>query len=425
MSKIISGIQALSLICLAAAAPLNAQSFNVGASMTSDPNIFDTYYPVKDRITEISLGISDWKLSENSFFGYFYSGSLAFHKNIPGRDYQLHMGMLGYRYHFKADDVAGPEGEIDGLQPEEEPPQHDSLDQFLNLRLTGSLNLNKNDYEQWDAMTLGGTAVFRQSLGAHASIRPAYGFAYVSYPNLSPITNLQHKFSLIAGSDFLPSNWFAMMISYGIKTFPIDQTDSISVTKSSHQSGGGGSGTSNTVSYNMTTPSVKQASVSLIWNYGPAPTTDFSFRYTHYYDPTAESRNIPDLRKSALRNIGAMTQASGSENELYDDPYSYRGDLFYSGVDQTLPLELSASGSVQLEKKYYTYPAVDLEDSPLGVNRSDTRTVLGIMLSRMFAITEESAITVMASFEYSKNSSNSPYFNFKKNAIMAGVEYSF
>jgi hypothetical protein len=430
--------------------PLNAQHISVGASLTSDPNIFDTYNPLKDKVSEIAFDISKGFSSENRYIGIFYSGAFSFYKDLPARNYQFHMAMVGYNYHFSKkivddtsesepmlsdedsisssdEDTAEATATDDDLLTEDiEGESTDSLDNFLNIRFTGGLQINKVDYESWDNTILAGTAIVRQPLGRHASIRPSYTITYNSYPNLTALTNIQHSISLILGTDILPFSWFAVIPTFGAKSFPITQTDSITLSKDlKGKPGSGGTTGGKTISYNLTTPSVRQTSFTFLWNYRPAPATYFSTRFTHFNIPSSISRTVPELRKGATKIYNMLTQNSFGENELYDDHYSYSGNNISVDVEQALPLELFLSGSWRYEKKTYTYAATDIADSVIATNRIDTRRELEMNISRTFEITEETGLKIEIGFHYIKNSTNSLYFDFKKSTLMAGVEYSF
>ncbi|MBA4312799.1 MAG: hypothetical protein C0417_09235 [Chlorobiaceae bacterium] len=430
--------------------PLNAQDVSIGASLTNDPNIFDTYTPLKDNVTEIAFDISKGVVTENSYFGIFYSGALSLYENLPSRNYQFHMAMVGYNYHFtkkidndtseseamlsdedsisSSDDdtieAMNTDDDVSTAEMEEEPT--DSLDNFLNIRFTGGLQLNKVDYESWDNTILAGTSIFRQPLGRHASIRPSYTIIYNSYPNLTALTNIQHNISLILGTDVLPFSWFAVIPTFGAKSFPNTQTDSIILSKDSKSKfDGNGTTTGKTISYNLTTPSVTQTSFTLLWNYRPAPATYFTTRFTHFNTPSSIARTIPELRKGAAKTNDMLIKNSFGENELYDDHYSFSGNIISIGVVQALPQELSFTGYWKYENKTYSYAATDFADSVIANNRVDTRTEFELNFSRLFEITEETNLRAEIGFHYIKNSSNSLYFDFKKSTLMAGVEYSF
>ncbi|MBI5021648.1 MAG: hypothetical protein HZB59_09440 [Ignavibacteriales bacterium] len=427
--------KAIFIFVLCFSIPLKAQHVSLGASITNDPNIFDSYYPLKDNISGISLNLFKGFSTENRYIGIFYSGAFSFYKDLPARNYQFHMAMVGYNYHFRKnvvdetsenDTVETTDADDELLTEDLEEESTDSLDNFLNIRFTCGLQINKVDYESWDNTILAGTAAIRQPLGRHASIRPSYTITYNSYPNLTALTNIQHNISLILGTDILPFSWFAVIPTFGVKSFPIIQTDSITLSKDSKgKPGSGGTTDGKTISYNLTTPSVRQTSFTFLWNYIPAPATYFSTRFTHFNTPSAISRAVPELRKGAAINNNRSIKNSIGENELYDDHYSYSGNNISVDVEQALPLELLFLGSWRYEKKTYTYAATDIADSVTATNRIDMRRELEMNISRTFEISEETGLKIEIGFNYIKNTSNSFYFDFKKSTIMAGVEYTF
>jgi hypothetical protein len=434
----------VSFICWFAV-PLNAQNVSVGVSLTNDPNIFDTYAPSKDRISELSLDLSKGWISRNSYTGLFYSGSISLYNDLPARNFQFHMVMLGINHHYLKDDAtenltdtsstsddqsSQDDSTIitDNYDDEIESVHNDSTDNFLNISFIGFTQINKLDFQDWNNLMFGGRIVFRQSLGYYASLRPSYSINYSSYPNLTMLTNIQNRISLIFGTDALPMNWLAVIPSYGLKSYPIDQTSDITL----HSNTGGGKnnsvmGTSakKTISYNLSTPSVSQLSFTILWNYQPAPATRINAQLKHFNQPSKVARAIPELRKGAANFYDMTAGKISGQNELYDDQFSYSGNTIAIEVEQLLPVELIFNGSWEYQKKTYTYSATDLADSVIATNREDKRTELVLNISRSFPLTEETSLSAHVDYHFINNISNSTYFDFKKSTIMIGVEYGF
>ncbi|MBI5475329.1 MAG: hypothetical protein HY964_01170 [Ignavibacteriales bacterium] len=431
------------------AIPLNAQNVSVGVSLMNDPNIFDTYAPLKDRITELSLDLSKGWISENSYTGLFYSGSLSLYKDLPARNFQFHMIMLGINYHYLEDDAAEnltdtsstsddqlsqndsttiTDNNDDEIEEEIESVHNDSTDNFLNISFIGSTQINKLDFQDWNNLMFGGRIVFRQPLGSHASFRPSYSINYYSYPNLTTLTNIQNRISLIFGTDALPMNWLAFIPSFGLKSYPINNTGdfTLSINTSGGRKNGDMSGsTKKTISYNLSTPSVRQLSFTILWNYQPAPATRINAQLKHFNQPSTVARAIPELRKGAANFYDMTAGKISGQNELYDDQFSYSGNTIAIEVEQLLPVELIFNGSWEYQKKKYTYSATNLADSVIATNREDKRTELVLNISRSFPLTEETSLNAHADYHFINNISNSVYFDFKKSTIMIGVEYGF
>src|SRR2546426_968531 len=135
------------LIALPAA---RGQGVNLSTSTAHDENIFDIYFPTADQITQFQLETSkDWDFDQLSITGT-YTGAVELFRDLPARNYHVHVLSLGAAYHFEnseeseessgeLEDSASGDGET-SLTPPRPPPlgdtpaltaHSDSADRFL------------------------------------------------------------------------------------------------------------------------------------------------------------------------------------------------------------------------------------------------------------------------------------------------------
>ena len=417
---------------------LIAQDIGVGLNTTHDENIFDTYNPLKDQVTQLNLDLSKGWDSDNSYWGVFYAGSLSLYSDLSARNNHIQMVMASMKYHFVHEEPKVSETENDSTDAESDSTAEvgsteiihsDSLDHFINTTIFGAAQFNKVDYEEWDNATASGSIIFRQPLGLHASIRPSYTLAFHSYPNISALTNIQNIISLHIGTDFLEGSWLALTPTYAFESYTETQqfSDTLhlkKVIKGKHGSAMGG--LSKVVSINLSTPSVQQLALSLLWNYKPVPGTEFTTQITRYAKPSKEARAVPQLRRGAAKLKSFIVNIDLGQNNLYDDHFSYYGNELTVQAKQLLPLDLILEVSLQYQKKTYTYQAMDLSDTiVVASNREDKRTEIAFNFSKNISLGEDSILKLEFEYHTFNNGSNAPYYDFKKNTFMVGAEYNF
>ncbi|GEM_PF-3492866 len=425
------------------------QDVNVGIATIYDQNLFDINTPTLDRVTRTDLVVSkEWDF-DASAWELSYNGSLLLFRDLTTRNYHLHDVTLKSTFQFsnEEEDSGGDEADSSAsdadssshtLKPSADaPPQSgihsDSLDQFLYASVTGASQFNRQEFAEFDLFRTRAELMFRQPFGEAVSLRPAYKATYVSYTNLSGLTNLEHLLSLTVATSFAHDSWLGIRGSYGLKNYPTS-TYTATVTVSGpgsgsggHGKGGGNGGSTKSVTrtITLTTPSVHQLSATVLLDQRIAAATKLTVAWTHLGLPSSKARILPQEINNVLEQRGFSGSIS-SESEIYDDHYGYTGNVVTIGLQQSFPSAISLSLSGQMTGKSYMQTALDFDSSATTTgSRSDRRFEWEIDLSKSFSFGNNKVLKPQITFVCIRNASNAPYYDFDKYSIQVGMEYDF
>ena len=441
----------LSLLIFVSAA--RGQSVNLSTSTAHDENIFDIYFPTSDQITQFQLETSkDWDFDQLSLTGT-YTGAFELFRDLPARNYHVHVLSLGAAYHFEnseesgessgeREDTLSENGETSPAVPLPPPggmpaltAHTDSADRFLYFALTGGSQFDRNEStdfgnpSKYDNSIIEASAALRQPVGTRFSLRPSYVFSYHAYPNVSVVTNLQNILGLQFGSDFVPGGWIALVPQFAFKDYTGSSmyTDTVLFRNSGgHGKGfGNGNGGIKVRTFTFTTPSVRQFFLTLLWKQVIMSGTELVSLYTRFGPPSAGARIIPQqLRGGGEARGVAGSFASGSE--IFDDHFAYSADAITVQLSQSLPFGFSLRAQQVFQSKAYTLAAKDLADSvTISNQRADRRYETGITVSRTFSDGGGRSLKPQLEFHHLRNDSNDPYYQFEKNIILFGIEFDF
>ena len=438
-----------------------AQTVSVGTSTVHDGNIFDIYLPTADQVTQVQLDVStDWVFDQASLTAS-YNGAGEFFRDLPARNYHVHLLSFEALYHFEGaedDDQSGRDDEPaapdsggssplggshaqpGGAQPTLAGAQSgqvhsDSADRFMSLALAGGSQFDKDEATEfgnpavYNNSALEASAALRQPLGIHFGLRPSYTFSYHAYPNVSVISNLQHIVALQLGSDLLGGSWIALTPAYAFKSYTGSSTfvDTVSFRVSSgHGKGfGSGKGGIKVRTFVFASPSVGQVSLSLVWKQTVSPGTEVTAEYTRFGEPSGSARVIPEQLRGAAQDRGAIGGFT-SQSEIFDDHFAFSADASALQLKQALPFGLTITAKEQVQVKTYTAPAMDLADSlTLGAHRNDHRYETDLTLSRPISLGVGKILKPEMEFHYLRNDSNAPYYVFDKSVLLLGIAFEF
>ena len=105
-----------------------------------------------------------------------------------------------------------------------------------------------------------------------------------------------------------------------------------------------------------------------------------------------------------------------TENDLFDDPYSYEGIYGTLQLTQQFSVGFQAKAGLKVQQKDYTgTPALDGEGELTGEHRRDRRDEYYFMVSKRFRTGWQipSSIGLFFHFIYRNNPSNDPYYDYK------------
>jgi hypothetical protein len=430
------------------------QSVNLSTSSAHDQNIFDIYLPTADQVTQFQLESSkDWDFDQLSLTGS-YSGALELFRDLPARNYHVHILSFGGVYHFEnsgdaddssgeSDDTSSENGEAAPSKPPPSPlngsstvtAHSDSADRFLYVALTGGSQFDKDEStdfgnpSKYDNSVIDASAALRQPIGLRFSLRPSYTFSYHTYPNVSVVTNLQNIAGMQIGSDVLAGGWIAITPQFALKDYTGSSsfTDTVVFRNSGgHGKGfGKGNGGIQVRTLTFSTPSVRQFFLTLLWKQAVVPGTEVTSIYTRFGAPSGGARIIPQQLRGGAEERG-IAGGFASGNEIFDDHFAYSGDAIAVQLSQSLPFGVLLRAQQIFQNKEYTLAAKDLADSlTISNRRDDRRYESGITISRPFAYGGGRILKPQLEFHHLRNDSNDPYYQFEKNIILFGIEFDF
>jgi len=436
---------AVVVVASAIATPVRAQEVSLGLSTIHDENIFDVYLPFPDQLTQLQLDASkDWDLDDASL-GLSYTGTGVLFRDLTSRSYHAHAITFSASHQFVSDDADEESEEEDSAAVQipngSSSSQADSLDRFLYGSLFAGSQFNQEEFSEYNNTALGARASLRLPLGAVVSATPSYTFSYHSYPNLSPITNIQNILSVTFGGAVFPGTWVSIAPAYEIKSYPTTSTYTITVTDLQGSGGSGGSGPGHgngggasgagggsikrqVRTFTATSPSVNQFLVTVNWEQKMAGGTRFSLSFTRFGNPSAGARLIPQQLQNIM-DERQLASVATSQSEIFNDHFAYRGNEARLHVEQALPLAFLGTAEAEVQGKTFSSPAMDLSDSvQLAEHREDSRAEFGLNLSRPVTI---GGRTFKPQFEVHviRNSSNAPFYDFDKTTFLVGIEYTF
>ncbi len=113
-----------------------------------------------------------------------------------------------------------------------------------------------------------------------------------------------------------------------------------------------------------------------------------------------------------------------TENDLFDDPYSYEDIYTALQVTQQFAVGFQAKAGVRFEKKDYKgTPALDEEGELTGETRQDRREEYFFNLSKMFETgwIFPGSVGLFFQYLYRNNPSNDPYYDYKDHIAGIGL----
>jgi len=125
-----------------------------------------------------------------------------------------------------------------------------------------------------------------------------------------------------------------------------------------------------------------------------------------------------------------MTYTGGiyyfTENDLYDDPYSYQGRYGSIELTRQFAVDFQAKAGVKIQRKdYQGTPALDINGWLSGSMRHDQREEYFLMVSKKFTTgwNIPSSISLFVNLMYRNNASNDPYFSYHDQIGLIGLSF--
>jgi hypothetical protein len=390
----------ITLVLVLCAISFGQTTTSLGLQFSYDSNAYRTYDAVPDYVTETSFSLARDIAGGPWSTRLFYEGNLNFFNEDEDRRFHDHtLGLAASRPLAWHEVVLGFGGNF-------------------------SLSRNAALYEYANYAQGLAFANAKLPLGAAGASQIGYRIRYRSYENLAELTNLENyvfervNFGLSSGTSFI------LQTSYGRKSYSSTSSGTpapeLPTHGHGHRGGGGGDGDeweSSTGSGGV--PPASQWMGSAKVGQSVTPSTGLGIHYLRRVSLGADAPSAYPYGK---------LYSYRSEDEIFNDPYSFEGHEVGVEMTRLLPWQMSVKMGYDRYVKNYTYAARDLSGEPLptGENRMDTQGIIWVSLRKAF-----SGRGALNGFQiYSEvlsitNESNDPYFDYDDTVLSLGTSLSF
>jgi len=372
-------------------------TFNLSQSTSYDDNIFRNYVAASDWINQTAASLSRDFHIKSSQVRLNYTGVVTLFRNFPG--HLFHQHQLGAEAYFPL-----------------------SKNMFINSGLTFDFRKNQDDYEIYDFSQWLLYAHWRWEKWQKSPIQFGFQIRQKRFENLTEFSYQENTFFLRIKHFFPSRTTFIGEVNLGTKTYLAGQiVQELIITEKSNGKGNGrgkGNASSETdsmiVANNMQIPETRQLTISLQLAQSIFSTTGLSLKYLRRFQPTSDNRYLTGQEFSYT-----------SEDELYDDHFSYGSHEGELVLTQLLPYEAQVKFLFYKSRKNYLYNAY--ENGILSANlRSDEQNIAGVNISKKIIINRRlESIALYLSYDYLINKSNDAYFDFEDQTIQAGIDVNF
>jgi hypothetical protein len=117
-----------------------------------------------------------------------------------------------------------------------------------------------------------------------------------------------------------------------------------------------------------------------------------------------------------------------TENDLFDDPYSYQGAYLNIQLTKQFDIGFQAKAGVKFQNKNYTgIPALDENGALFGETRLDQRSEYFLFVTKSFSTNLKfpRSIDLFANFMFRQNPSNDPYYNYEDTIGLIGFSVGY
>ena len=134
-------------------------------------------------------------------------------------------------------------------------------------------------------------------------------------------------------------------------------------------------------------------------------------------------QRIPD---GGSRVISGQDSGYETDDDLFDDPYSYDSDALMIELTQLLPLRIQVKVGCEMQEKRYDRKAYDLDNNPVGgMLRVDNRTEWWITLRKTIpSKTVLRSFNLFFNYASIENESNDAYFDYTDRVSSFGLTLS-
>ncbi len=359
-----------------------------------DSNTFRNYLNYSDRIGQGTLYLSHDFGGNADLFRVYYQGNYYNFNNFVDRNFLYHQAGIAYSH-----EMADPGNVI-----------------YAGAKFANRLNKELYNYYNFNQFIAYANARFK--LGS-SFLQGGYRLRERTYQNLEGFSYWEHMLFLRFNRSFETRTSVTIESNFGFKNY-VARTYVTTVYDSSFMGGRGGRmggrGIRTIISVEDA-PSAKLLVSSFRLAQSITTSTGLSLEVLYRYNFDSEARTLATIES------GYMT-----EDELFDDPYSYKGLQYTAKITQLLPRGIQTAISFTLTNKFYPgHLALDLDGNPVdGQYRSDQLRYFYAGLEKSFALKHLFAsLTFYLESYWIKNSSNDDYYRYTRSLFSGGMTVNF
>ncbi len=391
------------------------------ASYGYHSNPLYNYEEIPDQLRQGYLEVQYGQDSPSMQYRIGYIGGLMLFNQLTDRNYYEHtlrggftsaLGSLPPKARVK--DVNAEEDEDDSG----EEADTDSLLSYLEVGIRAGARHDKEAYQEFDNLGAALTAGYRFRMGG-LYVRLHNDAGYRGYTNLTELSNITDVLTLQIGR-FAPGvPTYGVEVYGGIKHFTEEVFDTARfeatrtyVEKDTGKGKGGAK---------LVVPSSKQILIE--------PTNSTSGQFgTHLFAlfPWNGGSCGADLLYrfnigEGTRYLAQYTNTSILSEDIYNDYFSHDGPSARLVLRQRLPLNIQGIVSIEVARKVFSAPALDLNGDQTAANRVDLDSTLELYLSRYVELGMGFGLDVAFSAAAGRNQSNDDYNDYSLTSVAVSV----
>ena len=437
-------------LVLALATPRSALAqLEKSLSITSqyDDNAFGNFQKLSDYVTQLSLNLSGDYDKDYSVWTVSYVGNLNLFNKHAFRNYHAHTLGVSYAMQLnpeeETEDSTGTDvsDSVSVSQDSVVEVTKDSSKNFLFAGASLAGRFNRDSVNYYNDAYASGYVRLRWMLTESLVGRLTYTVGYRNYFNLTDLSNLENALSVHVMENVGGTKLIAEA-GYGYKKYFSTTTDTTELLKLGVTPGGGGPGKGKgkgkgsgggsgdhrseevergVVITRLSTPGTSQITLGVGLVRSISKETEIGVKYLRRMSPSLNARYI-----------SGQFRGYGSNDDIYDDSYSYQSHEFSGFFKQSFPWAMTVGIQIGYMPKRYGRSAYSLPDSlgrsaELSSSRKDQKFELNVELEKVFKFTNGFAKTLalQVGYYFLNNRSNDDFYRFTNNMISVGISTDF
>jgi hypothetical protein len=391
------------------------------ASYGYHSNPLYNYEEIPDQLRQGYLEVQYGRVSPSTQYRIVYVGGLMLFNQLTDRNYYEHTLRGGFA---SALGSLPPKARVKDAHEEEDEDESgeeadgDSLLSYLDIGIRAGARHDKEAYREFDNMGAAVTVGYRFRVGK-LYMRLQNEAGYRGYASLNELSNITDVLTLQLGrfAPGLPT--FGVEVYGGVKHFTEEVFDTTrfeatrTYVEKNQGKGKGGA--------KLVVPSSKQILIE--------PTNNTSGQFgTHLFAlfPWNGGSFGADLLYrlnigGGTRYLAQYTNTSILSEDIYNDYFSNDGPAARIVLRQRLPLDIQGLVSLDVTRKVYSAPALNLNGDQIAANRVDLDTTLELYLSRYVELGMGFGLDVAFSAAAGRNQSNDDYNDYSLTSVAVSV----